>query len=104
MCPPTATSGAHGLAAIARTAFGRALTTAGSVGTPWGTAGGPAGLPIMAGSSLKSNFGFAFTATAEPDDSGAPASIHALMTARSASGSLGCIGGIFGSPAWLTSS
>src|SRR5262245_61235826 len=92
-----ATSGAHGEAARAVIAFGRALTTTGSVGTPSGIAGGPWGLPIAAGSSLKSGFGLAFMATVLPDVSGAPASIQALIVARSGSGILGALGGIFGS-------
>ena len=79
------------------------LTTTGSVETPSGIAGGPTGLPMLEGSSLNSNFGFAFIATTLPDVSGAPASIHALITASSASGILGDFGGILGSSACVTS-
>ena len=79
------------------------LTTTGSVESPSGMAGGPTGLPRLDGSSLNSNLGLAFIATTLPEVSGAPASIHALIAASSASGILGEAGGIFGSSAWETS-
>ena len=101
--PPTATSGAHGLAAIATTAAGRAVTTAGSVESPSGIAGGPDGLPAASASSLNSNFGFARTATTLPEVSRAPPSIQSLMTSSSASGILGAFGGIVGWSLWVTS-
>src|SRR4051794_23919606 len=96
-----ATSGAHGLFAIATTALGLAFATNGSVERYSGIAGLPAGLPRAEGSSLNSNFGFAFTAAVDPEFSSAPPSIHLRISSISASGILAELGGILGSSLWV---
>ena len=65
-------------------------------------AGGPTGLPMLDGSSLNSNFGFALTIAVLPEFSRAPASIHSLSSSISASGIFGDFGGIFGSAVCIT--
>ena len=76
-CPPTATNGAHGLAAIAVTAVSRVALTADSlVMVTGGIGGGPVGLPFVTEEREKSTFGLVSTTTLLPEFSGAPSLIQ----------------------------
>ena len=57
LTPPTATSGAHGLAARAITAFGLAVVTTGSVRIGFSGIGTTSGLPRLTDISPTSAFG-----------------------------------------------
>src|SRR5262245_43160147 len=96
-CPATATSGDHGLAAIAVTAFARWATTIGSAEyfAGSGIGGAPAGRPRTTDVRLTSVFGFIAT-TLLPEFSSAPPSIHILIVSSVACGSLSAFGGMNG--------
>lgn len=96
--PPTATSGAQGLAARAVTAVSRAARTSGSRRSDGGgIGGGPAGLPFAAPARVKSTFGRSGTTTLLPAFSGAPPAIHWWRMSSGSFAILGELGGMNGS-------
>src|SRR5579883_415102 len=94
-----ATSGAHGLVAIARIAPGRRAVTIGSSFTlpSTGMGGGPSGRPFTIDFRPMSVGGCGVTVVLLPAFARAPCSIHSLSVARDASAILLPLGGIFGS-------
>ena len=99
-CPATAAIGSHGLTASAVTLLARAGESAGSPRYAAGRSG-PSGRTVVTSTFAKAGFGLDFFAF-EPAFSSSPCSIHALMTASSASGMRGELGGITGCSSWLT--
>src|SRR5438105_2654755 len=95
-----ATSGAHGLLAIAVTAVARAARTTGSRRSELGgIGGGPSGRPFATLGRVKSTFGLV-TTTLLPAFSGAPPAIHLWITSRLSFAIFGERGGMYGSCTW----
>ena len=94
-CPAIASTGAHGLEAIAVTAAARFVASTGWRIRFSGYATGPVGLPEPL--AVISNVFFFLITTLEPAFSNAPPSIHFLIKSSFTAASLSCIGGIRGS-------